>query len=48
MVELILETITPVHVGTGNKYSGAEFVLKDKTLYRVSLDNLMKKPIASS
>jgi CRISPR type III-A-associated RAMP protein Csm5 len=43
MVELILETITPVHVGTGNKYSGAEFVLKDKTLYRVSLDNLMKK-----
>jgi len=43
MVELILETITPVHVGTGNKYSGAEFVLKDKTLYRVSLDKLLKK-----
>lgn len=43
MVELILETITPVHVGTGHKYSGAEFVLKDKTLYRVSLDKLLKK-----
>ncbi|MBE9592027.1 MAG: type III-A CRISPR-associated RAMP protein Csm5, partial [Proteobacteria bacterium] len=43
MVELILETITPVHVGTGHKYSGAEFVLKDKTLYRVSLDKLLNK-----
>ncbi len=43
MVELILETITPVHVGTGNKYSGVEFVLKDDMLYRVSLDKLLKE-----
>ena len=45
MAEFILETVTPVHIGTGSKYSGAEFVLKDGKLYRVSIDKLLKKMI---
>jgi len=42
MAEFILETVTPVHIGTGSKYSGAEFVFKDKELHRVSFDRLLK------
>jgi hypothetical protein len=38
-----LKTITPLHIGTGSKYSGAEFVLKDGKLHRVSIDKLLKK-----
>ena len=38
-----LKTVTPLHIGTGSKYSGAEFVLKDGKLYRVSIDKLLKK-----
>jgi CRISPR type III-A-associated RAMP protein Csm5 len=38
-----LKTITPLHIGTGNRYNGAEFVLKDGELYRVSIDKLLKK-----
>ncbi|NMX22041.1 type III-A CRISPR-associated RAMP protein Csm5 [ANME-1 cluster archaeon GoMg4] len=42
-----LKTVTPLHIGTGSKYSGAEFILKDGKLYRVSLDKLLKKLSAS-
>jgi len=38
-----LKTVTPLHIGTGSKYSRAEFVLKDGKLYRVSIDKLLKK-----
>ena len=38
-----LKTITPLHIGTGSKYSRAEFVLTDGNLHRVSLDNLLRK-----
>lgn len=37
-----LKTNTPLHIGTGSKYSGREFVLKDDKLYRVALDKLLK------
>jgi len=42
MAKLTLETITPLHIGSGNRYSGAEFVLEDNTLHRVSLDRLLR------
>jgi len=36
-----LEAVTPVHIGTGIKYTGAEFVVKNGILHRISLRKLM-------
>jgi len=33
---------TPIHVGSGNKYSSFEFLIKDKMLHRISLLNFLK------
>lgn len=39
-MKLRLKTITPVHIGTGNRYSPAEFFLRDDVVCRVSLEKL--------
>ncbi|MFQ6084407.1 MAG: type III-A CRISPR-associated RAMP protein Csm5, partial [Candidatus Aminicenantia bacterium] len=36
-----IKTYTPLHIGTGNKYSKAEYTLKNDILHRVSLDKLL-------
>lgn len=43
MAEYTIETITPVHVGSGQKYSKAEFILQNKVLSRISLNKLLSE-----
>ena len=35
-----LEIISPVHIGSGNKYSNKEFIIKDKLLTRVEIGKI--------
>ena len=35
-----LETISPVHIGNGNKYTNKEFIIKDKRLTRIEIGKI--------
>ncbi len=39
-MKLIISTLTPIHIGSGGKYSAAEFLIKGNQLYRVDINKL--------
>lgn len=42
-MEISLTTITPIHIGSGRKYSATEFLVKGKELYKVDINKVFLK-----
>lgn len=42
MAKLILETISPVHIGSGDNYSSAEFLSIGNTIHRMDINRIYK------
>ncbi len=42
MAKLILETISPIHIGSGNSYSSAEFLTRGNKIHRMDINNIYK------
>lgn len=38
-----LTPLTPIHIGSGNELTPYEYIIKDKTFYRISLESLLSK-----
>ncbi len=39
-MKLTISTLTPIHIGSGGKYSAAEFLIKGNQLYRIDINKL--------
>lgn len=42
MTKLILETLSPVHIGNGEKYSSAEFISAGSSIHRMDINEIYK------
>jgi CRISPR type III-A-associated RAMP protein Csm5 len=40
MGKLILETLSPIHIGSGEKYSSSEFFLDDYRIFRIDINKI--------
>ncbi len=40
MSKIILETLSPVHIGSGEKYSGSEFLIKSNEIIRLDVNKI--------
>jgi CRISPR/Cas system CSM-associated protein Csm5 (group 7 of RAMP superfamily) len=47
MSKIILETLSPVHIGSGDKYSSSDFLIKSNEIVRYDLNKLYLLSIPS-